>query len=120
MKTLTETKKATHTPGPWKAHFNVPTAVIPGHIIKKDDAVARPIASLWEGGGTKGKPEQIANARLIAAAPELLSAAQKAWALLEDLRTSNPGYLAKLALQDYANLNEALMELPAAIAKATA
>ena len=63
-----------HTPGPWKAHFNVPTAAIPGHIIKKDDNVKTPIALLWEGGGTKGKPEQIANAHLITAAPELLAA----------------------------------------------
>lgn len=65
---------AKHTPGPWKAHFNVPTAMIAGHIIKTDNDLMRPIASLWEGGGTKGKPTQIANAHLIAAAPELLEA----------------------------------------------
>lgn len=70
------TKDNKHTPGPWKAHLNVPTAVIPGHIIKQDDSVGRPIASLFEGGGTKGKPEQIANAKLIAAAPDLLQLVQ--------------------------------------------
>lgn len=61
-----------HTPRPWKAHLNAPLAAIPGHLIKRDDDVMQPIASLWEGGGTKGKPEQIANAHLIAAAPDLL------------------------------------------------
>lgn len=60
-----------HTSGPWKAHFNVPTAVIEGHIIKADHGAECPIASLWVGGGTKGKPTQIANAHLIAAAPDM-------------------------------------------------
>jgi hypothetical protein len=73
--------KATHTPGPWAAHFNVPLATIPGHIIKTAYGAETPIASLWEGGGTKGKPTQIANARLIAAAPELLAALRELLAL---------------------------------------
>jgi len=63
-----------HTPGPWIACLNVPTAVIEGHIIKANYDPKRPIASLWVGGGTKGKPEQVANARLIAAAPDMLKA----------------------------------------------
>ena len=76
--------KTKHTPGPWKAHLNVLGAVIPGHIIKMDDPdeIHRPIASLWEGGGIKGKPEQIANAHLIAASPELLEALKQATKLL--------------------------------------
>jgi hypothetical protein len=61
-----------HTNGPWKAHLNAPTAVIPGHLIKTDDDIGHPVAVLWQGGGTEGKPRQIANAHLIAAAPELL------------------------------------------------
>jgi hypothetical protein len=69
--------KKKFTPGPWKAHLNVPTAAIPGHLIKKDDDVMLPVASLWEGGGFKGKPTQIANAHLIAAAPELLEALEQ-------------------------------------------
>lgn len=64
--------KAKYSKGPWKAHLNAPSAVIPGHLIKTDDGVQRPIASLWVGGGISGKPTQIANAHLIAAAPELL------------------------------------------------
>jgi hypothetical protein len=66
--------KTTHTPGPWRAHFNVPTAAIPGHIIKADNEAETPIASLWVGGGTRGVETQIANAGLIAAAPDLLAA----------------------------------------------
>lgn len=69
---------AKFTPGPWKAHFNVPTAMIPGHIIKADHGAEFPIASLWEGGGTSGKPTQIANAHLIAAAPALYEGCKKA------------------------------------------
>jgi hypothetical protein len=72
-----EMKKQTHTPGPWLACLNVPTAIIPGHIIKADYDPNRPIASLWRGGGSKGELEQIANARLIAAAPDLLAACEE-------------------------------------------
>ena len=67
-----------HTPGPWKACLNEPLITVPGHLIKTDDEVERPIASLWEGGGTEGKPTQIANAKLIAAAPDLLEACRMA------------------------------------------
>lgn len=70
------------TPGPWKAHLNVPTAIIEGHIVKADHGSLRPIASLWVGGGTKGKPEQVANAHLIAKAP-LLS---ECYEFIENLR----------------------------------
>ncbi len=37
---------AAFTPGPWKAHLNVPNAVMEGHIVKKDDDIQRPICSL--------------------------------------------------------------------------
>ena len=56
-----------HTKGRLVADMNVPTALIPGHIIKTAYEPHRPIASLWVGGGTKGKPEQEANARRIVA-----------------------------------------------------
>lgn len=52
----------------------MPTAIIPGHIIKQDDAVQMPIAIVPEGGGLKGKPIQICNATLIAASPDLYAA----------------------------------------------
>lgn len=62
------------TSGPWKACLNVELATIPGHVIKQDDAIERPICLVPEGGGLNGKPIQIANAVLIAAAPDLYSA----------------------------------------------
>lgn len=65
-----------YTPGPWKAILNNPTAITEGHTIKADNEVETPIAHLWVGGGTHGKPRQLANAHLIAAAPELLGALQ--------------------------------------------
>lgn len=66
------------TPGPWKACLNVPTARIEGHIIKASHGAETPIASLWVGGGTHGKEHQLANASLIASAPELLEACKYA------------------------------------------
>ncbi len=64
-----------HTEGPWKVVFEkIPFYGEIYHRIKQDDDVELPIAMLWEGGGTKGKPTQLANAKLIASAPELLEA----------------------------------------------
>lgn len=58
------------------------------------------------------------DAQLGAAAPELLRALKLLWGYVEDLRTTNPGYLGKLGLQDYARFNEAMGATPAAIALA--
>ena len=77
MKTVFKINEAKYTQGPWKAHFNVPTAIIEGHIIKQDDEIGCPIVNLWVGGGTHGKSKQLANAKLIAAAPELLELLQR-------------------------------------------
>ena len=72
------TQQAQHTPGPWKfVKDPIPFYGSVYHRIKKDNDTELPIAMLWEGGGTKGKPTQLANARLIAAAPELLEACKK-------------------------------------------
>lgn len=88
----TETKTA-HTPGPWKAHLNVPTTAIEGHIIKADGHNADcPIASLWVGGGTEGKPTQVANARLIAAAPSLYEACRDVREALGTMTSSQFAY----------------------------
>jgi hypothetical protein len=82
--TKTKVKHVPHTPGPWVASFNVPTAAIPGHIIYEGKEDGFPIASLWVGGGTNGKPTQVSNAYLIAAAPELLDALKCALPIIED------------------------------------
>jgi hypothetical protein len=80
-----------HLKGPWKACLNVPTATIPGHIIKVDDDAQLPIASVWEGGGTNGKQFYLKVAHLIAAAPELQSALLdlKKWAASLPMATVN-------------------------------
>lgn len=64
--------------GPWRVHLNVPTAAIPGHLIKTDDHIGYPVAAIWQGGGTKGIPMAIANAYLIAAAPDLFDLVNEA------------------------------------------
>jgi Lar family restriction alleviation protein len=51
---------------------------------------------------------------------ELLAAAQKFLDFYTDLGESNPGFMRKLTLQNYARWNEAMCELPAAIARASA
>lgn len=58
------------------------------------------------------------DAKTLQALRQLLSAAIKTQAFLDDLSRSNSGYMSRLVLQDYANWNEAMMELPAAIKKA--
>jgi hypothetical protein len=91
---MAETK---HTPGPWRAHLNAPTAAIPWHLIETDDDVRHPVALLWEGGGTKGKPRQIANAYLVAEAPTMLSALKAQHEAIDILFAmlieSRPGFL---------------------------
>ena len=61
-----------HTPGPWGHGVN------PRHILAGDDEVARAIAL-----GTHRLEEAKANAALIAAAPDLLAACEKALAAFD-------------------------------------
>ena len=92
---------AKHTPGPW-AHHNTPTPFI--YV----NAGGLPICQIYTStahGQSMG--EQFANARLIAAAPELLEALQK---MLPELRGLS-------IVSDTAA--EMLREAEAAIAKAT-
>lgn len=79
---------------------------------------------LYNGSGEEHGPPMImeaeemhTNAAACTAVPDLLEALLLAHDFLEDLRTSNPGYLAKLTLQDYARLND-LGKIPAALRKA--
>lgn len=57
--------------------------------------------------------EHDANARLIGAAPKLYDACEKAQRLIEDMAR----FVGQMALQDYANFNEAPMALAAALAE---
>ena len=48
----------------------------------------------------------------------LVEACEKMWGFWNDLAGSNPGFLGKLCLQDYAQFNEAMIAMPAALALA--
>lgn len=86
-----------HTPGPWS---------INGNAIETDDMA---IAHIYDP-DENGPDEYAANARLIAAAPELLGAAAGARALIRTIDAANPGGFAVGAV---------LLALDKAIARAT-
>lgn len=106
------------TPGPWRS---LPDSrqqkghTFPGFRI---DSAERSLMA-WIETGDATDAEARANARLMAAAPDLLEALQALWGYFEDLQKSNPGYLGKMCLQDYGQLNKALILTPAALKKAT-
>ncbi len=106
------TTTTTHTPGPWLVFDDLPGGF---DIICPDQT-----GTVAHVAARRPGEEEIerANAALIAAAPDLLAALKDLWGYVQDLQNSNPGYLGKLALQDYARLNRALGDAPAAIAKA--
>ncbi len=85
-----------HTPGPWKRVFSPFTACGRCHLIKQDDSIERLVACLWEGGGTKGKPTQLANVRLITAAPLLLKALKKVESMTVPLIKDVPTLVPKI------------------------
>ena len=60
-----------HTPGPWKAAGELTK---PGDFLIKQDISDGPCYHIGEVWNTNGNGENAANARLIAAAPELLDA----------------------------------------------
>lgn len=68
-----------HTKGPWIAEFTVPEEGWNGfYILTKDERLY-----IADAAGYQDMPERAANARLIAAAPDLLEAAEAALNLLE-------------------------------------
>jgi hypothetical protein len=78
--TATE-KKATHTPGPWRVEKD--TTLVWGNCLIAEDGTPEylgyPVAeacrpSTWQTSGKPDHVEQDSNARLIAAAPDLLEA----------------------------------------------
>ena len=100
--------EAKHTPGPW--HFKpAPRGILtkyrilsPTHSVSCDDYSLICEVSFE------------ANARLIAAAPDLLEACTELFKAFEQLL---PG-IGKIVCRDYANINEAPILARAAIAKA--
>lgn len=98
MKNNTKEKRATFTPGPWVAMCKA--------VYTESDNPTREI--LWGGHNTRSasEGEKKANARLIAAAPELHAQAKN----LERLLT-------ELAMQGETGTDEALEEVRAVLAK---
>ena len=71
-----------YTPGPWNANFTRFSRWVVGfHITDPEHGSLRPICEAYDKMGTMNPNEIAANARLIAAAPELLEALQ---ALMDD------------------------------------
>jgi hypothetical protein len=107
-----------HTPGPWKVYRTRDDRVIIG-IGDKDGGgitdsgdIANNTMGLWRSG-----PEREANARLVAAAPELLEACESALMQLRVAVIANSG-----GLFDHDNVHEhiGIAKIMAAISKATA
>lgn len=69
-----------HTPGPWKVGEPLPTGIRQDAVVRitaSDASVVATIFSHW--------PNSTANARLIAAAPELLVALERAAVRMDDI-----------------------------------
>lgn len=94
--------KAKHTPGPWRVH--TPTATERRLLVLHPDG-ERVIARCSEGynspiSGPIPKEEREANARLIAAAPDLLSALEHALAALDDAMKNHTHWIYADAQQE--------------------
>ena len=70
---------AKHTPGPWKVHHTKATTQQAGSVFIGANGETEPVAEVLGQindpvDGERSKSEQLANARLLAAAPDLLAA----------------------------------------------
>jgi len=90
-----------YTPGPWNNERICLKMIGHSRIITNDGQVIAEVVF------------QDANAHLIAAAPDLLSATEELLALVLDFLNSNN--MGQMVVQDYARLNEAPMQARAAL-----
>jgi hypothetical protein len=99
--------RSDHSPGPWRS-------TKPGGAVL--DAKERVVAHVACRPTVLPAPreERVANARLIAAAPDLLKACTMAQLLIEDMSR----FAGEMALRDYALLDDALIALRKAVDKA--
>ena len=98
--------EAKHTPGPWKQHPDYPLIIKEDNAPISDEGVTIANTTAHEGSGYFPNPSQgRANARLIAAAPELLEALQEIVAAADGA--------------GWAQLDATLANARAAVAKAT-
>ena len=73
---MTNEPKATHTPGPWHFYIHEPTSVIEVGVPARPVG-RKVVATLEIGFDEPFESQQRANARLIAAAPDLLALAKR-------------------------------------------
>jgi hypothetical protein len=99
--------RSKHSPGPWRS-------TEPGGAVL--DAKKRVVAHVARRPTVVPAPgeERVANARLIAAAPDLLKACAMAQRLIEDMSR----FVGKMALRDYALFDDAPIALRNAVDKA--
>lgn len=100
MTAKNQTPKSAHTPGPWE----VCPDRLPYRIIPKHSNLVVAACDGWAAGYRRTHDEYVANARLISASPDLLTAAK--WAL------------AYMEAEDNAEARQQEAALRAAIAKA--
>jgi hypothetical protein len=83
-----------HAPGPWNVYLDQGTGKVAGAFPGISDANGNTIVLFGEADegdlGIHGD-DPIANAHLIAAAPDLLAASKKLWALIDDIGTNPLG-----------------------------
>lgn len=72
--------KTKYTPGPW--HLNM--FIVCANVSSGTVSIETPIADVCNTGAERWRDEEVANARLIAAAPELLEALQLIIGMAED------------------------------------
>lgn len=100
MSTPTSRSAAGHTPGPWRVEPSASDTDVPVVTSSDEDGFPWLVARVWNGGDFTQKEINYNNARLIAAAPDLLDAAQGALSALERIRESHDVHTsAELALQ---------------------
>jgi hypothetical protein len=112
----TSTKQQQHTPGPWRVMDGTDETGL--HKYIQFMCASAPAVQGWgmvaKTVGVQGKPEELANARLIAAAPELLEAVGAAWAEMKFMATK-PDWANVASTSWYSTLQK----VTEAVAKAT-
>lgn len=108
--------KTNHTPGPWRIDYNGKDSADAVPRIKGNSVENVAFIPAYE----HPRPEMQANARLIAAAPDLLGALEKCSALLDAVIVAGKcAAFADLTESPMGNIIDPASEARAAIAKAT-
>lgn len=103
-----------HTPGPWRVDGTYTPQSGRYDILSGDEPTPELVVMTLPAEMVSDPDQNLANAHLIAASPQLLDACKMQARLIEDMMQ----FVGQMALQDYALLNEAPIAARAAIAKA--